>query len=114
MPKVSPFSSDPNGIVKEWIDNDDGTYTIRSQQSNESDILERNKTLYTHNDGYTPSRDIQRVASIPLALIEDYMARGINLYAPENEYFLARILDDSDFRHLRTAPGQLGKKHRHI
>jgi len=114
MAKISPFSADPNGIIKKWIDNEDGTYTIQSQQANETEILERNKALYTHNDGYTPSREMQRVASIPLAVIEEYQARGINLYAPENEYFLARILDDSDYRHFRTAPGQLGKKHRHI
>lgn len=111
---VSPFSSDPNGLVKTWIDNGDGTFTIRTVQVNESEILEENKAMYNHNDGYTPSRDIQRVGRIPLAVIEDYAARGINLYAPENEHYLQRLMDDSDYRFFRTAPGRLGKKHRHI
>lgn len=114
MGKVSPFSSDPNGLVKTWIDNGDDTFTIKTEQSNESQILERNKAMYNHNDGYTPSREMQRVASIPLVVIEAYQAKGINLYAPENEYFLQRILDDGDYRFFRTAPGRLGKKHRHV
>lgn len=114
MAEVVPFLIEPNGIVREWHTNPDGTYAVVSRQVNESQILERNKALLSHNDGYTPSREMQRVASIPLIVIEEYQARGINLYSPENEHILQRILDDSDFRHFRTAPGRLGKKHRHV
>lgn len=114
MPKEVPFLIEPNGMVRTWTDNDDGSYTIKSVQANETEILERNKALYTHNDGYTPSREMQRVGSIPQAVIEDFAARGINLFHPAFEHELAKLMDNSDYRFLRTAPGRIGKKHRHI
>lgn len=114
MGKVSPFLIEPNGMVRTWHDNDDGTYTVKSVQSVETDILERNKALYLHNDGFNQKRDMQRVGSIPQAVIEEYASRGINLFHPAYEGELVKLMDNSDYRHLRTAPGQLGKKHRHI
>lgn len=114
MGKVSPFLIEPNGMVRTWHDNEDGSYTIKSVQVNETEILERNKAMYTHNDGYNAKRDMQRVGSIPQAVIEEYMARGINLFHPAFEGELVRLMDNSDYRLLRTAPGRLGKKHRHI
>lgn len=114
MGQESPFLVDPNGIVRTWVDNGDNTYTIKSSQHNETQILEGNKAMANHNDGYTPSREMQRVGRIPLVVIEAWAARGYNLYSPECEHILQRIMDDPDYRHLRTAPGRLGKKHRHI
>lgn len=115
MAEDVPLLIEPNGLIKIWRTNSDGTYTVITRQDNESEILERNKAMYNHNDGYTPSREMQRVGSIPMALIELWQTvEGWNPYAPENADRLARKLDDIDFRHLRTAPGQLGRKHRHI
>lgn len=114
MGKVSPFLIEPNGMVRTWEDNLDGTFTIHSKQVNETEILERNKTLYNHNDGYNQKRDLQRVGSIPQSVIEDYLARGINLFHPAFESELVKLMDNSDYRHLRTAPGRLGRKHRHV
>lgn len=114
MAEILPFLSEPNGIVREWHTNPDGTFTVVSKQHNETEILERNKAMYNHNDGYNRKRDLQRVASIPLAVIEEYMAKGINLYLPEYEDVLRKILDDSGYRFFRTAPGYYGKRQRHI
>lgn len=114
MGKESPFLVEPNGIVRTWIDNGDDSFTVKSVQQNETEILEENKAMFNHNDGYTPSREMQRVGRIPQLVLEDYMARGINLFHPENENILQRIMDDGDYRFFRTAPGRLGKKHRHI
>jgi len=114
MAKVLPFLNEPNGMVRTWHDNEDGTYTIKSEQVVETQILERNKALFNHNDGYTPSRDMQRVASIPQAVIEEYASRGINLFHPQYEPELRALLNNSDYRFLRTAPGFIGKKHRHV
>lgn len=114
MGKEVPFLIEPNGMVRTWIDNHDDTFTVKSVQTNETEILERNKAMYNHNDGYTPSREMQRIGSITQSVIEEYLSRGINLFHPENEHHLIRLMDDIDYRHLRTAPGRLGKKHRHI
>lgn len=114
MGKESPFLVEPNGIVRTWIDNGDDTFTIVSAQHNETNILEENKAMANHNDGYTPSRDIQRIGRIPQIVIEDFAAKGIDLFHPANEVFLQKLMDNSDYRFLRTAPGRVGKKHRHI
>lgn len=114
MGTVSPFLIEPNGMVRTWHDEGDGKYVIKSVQTVESDILERNKAMLTHNDGYTADRSMQRVGSITQGVIEEYLARGINLFLPEYEGELVKLMDNSDYRHLRTAHGQLGKKHRHI
>lgn len=114
MGATSPFLIEPNGMVRTWHDEGDGNYVIKSIQTVESDILERNKAMYTHNDGYNAKRDMQRVGSITQIVIEEYASRGINLYHPAFESELVKLMDNSDYRHLRTAPGQLGKKHRHI
>lgn len=114
MGKEVPFMVEPNGMVRTWVDNHDGTYTVKSVQQNETEIIEENKAMYNHNDGYSPSRTLRRVGRITQAVQEDYLSRGINLFHPENEHILQRLMDDIDYRHLRTAPGRFGKKHRHI
>mgnify|MGYP006893822174 CR=1 FL=1 len=43
------------------------TSTISREQDVEA-ILENNKALQTHNDGYSPSREMKRVASIPMVI----------------------------------------------
>lgn len=116
MPEILPFLREANGIVREWHTNPDGTYTVVSRQENESNILEHNKARFNHDDGYTSkTRDMQRVASIPALLLEHWQnVEGWNPFAPENANKLAAKLDSSEFLWLRSAPGRLGRKHRHI
>lgn len=115
MATVTPFMREPNGMVREWQDNGDGTYTVVSRQTVESDILELNKKLYNYNDGYNQTRDMQRVGSIPMGLLTLWeTVEGWNPFHPANADRLAQKLDDIDYRLLRTAPGRLGRKHRHI
>jgi len=112
MAKESPFLSDA-GIHRKWIDNEDGTFTISATQNLEG-LIDRNKAMYNHNDGYTPSRDMQRVASIPQSVIDEFSAKGINLFNPAFEPELRKLLNDPDFRGFRTAHGYIGPKHRHV
>lgn len=115
MGKISPFLTNPNGIIQTWEDNGDDTFTIHTRQEVESDILELNQKMYTHNDGYTADRSMQRVGSIPESLIFLWQTvEGWNPFHPANADRLAQKLDDIDFLKLRTAPGRLGRKHRHI
>lgn len=115
MAEVLPFLIEPNGVIREWHTNADGSYTVVSYSPYESQLLDNNKAMFNHNDGYTPSRDMQRVASIPPLLQEHWMnVEGWNPFDPENSGKLAAKLDSSEFQWLRTAPGRLGKKHRHI
>jgi len=106
MSRIQPFFAEP-GILHEWHNNEDGSYTIVSRQDVEP-ILDRNKALATHNDGYTPSRELRRVASIPLILIHKWLREeGWNALDPVNGDRLAKKLNSSEYLYLRTAPGRL-------
>lgn len=106
MTRAMPFIND--AVTKrKYIDNEDGTATIIQQQNCDS-VLERNKALYNHNDGYTPSRDMRRVASIPLELVYQWLAEeGWNAFDPHCSDKLKQKLNDPQYLYLRTAPGRL-------
>lgn len=71
-------------------------------------ILNFNKKLYTHNDGYSPDRTLRRVASIPNVVIEQWETQeGINVYTKEGWERVKRKLNDPDYLFLRTAPGRI-------
>lgn len=69
--------------------------------------LEANKALYTYNDGYSPSRELRRVASIPLVIVEQWMKEGINIFDKNHREAIRRKLNDPENLFLRTAPGRL-------
>lgn len=106
MTKILPFLNDP-GIRRQWIDNEDGTFTVTQTQDCEA-IIELNKAMYNHNDGYTPSRDMKRIASIPNTFVYKWLVEeGWNANDPRYGDRLKRKLNDPDWRFLRTAPGRL-------
>lgn len=92
-----------------WEDNGDGTATIHSTQDL-APILDRNKAMANHNDGYSPSRELRRVASIPAGVRLKIMAeQGWDPWRPDlYPEKMAALLNDPDWRHLRTAPGRIG------
>ncbi len=70
-------------------------------------VLERNKALLTHDDGYSPSRDMRRIASVPNIIIEQWLKEGVNVFDPNCEAEVMRRLNSSDWAHLRTAGGKI-------
>ena len=108
---LRPFLADTDGtgVRHYWRDESDGSATIVSTQD-VAPILEANHAMASHNDGYTPSREMRRVGSIPLSLI--YLWKSVEGWDPfhrSNADRLRKKLDDIDYLHLRTAPGRLGK-----
>ena len=96
-----------NGTRWSLSDNGDGSHTIHSEQDVDA-ILDRNAALATHNDGYSPSREMRRVGSIPMSLIHLWKTvEGWDALRPENADRLKKKLNDIDFFKLRTAPGRL-------
>ena len=74
-----------------------------------TDILDRNRAMATHNDGYNADRTMRRVASVPYIVGLKWLnEEGWWFMDPEHADKLARKLNDPDWRHLRTADGQLG------
>ena len=70
--------------------------------------LELNKALYSYNDGYSPSRELRRAASVPMAIIEKWRNElGIDVFNPDHREAVRRLLNSSEYLYLRTAPGRL-------
>ncbi len=103
-----PLFTSHAGITHHLRWEDDGSLHVDSL-ADVSDILEANKAMANHNDGYSPTRELRRVASIPLALV--WKIRNEEGWDPLDagryQERIKRLLNDSDWRHLRTAPGRL-------
>jgi hypothetical protein len=71
--------------------------------------LERNKALQNEGDGgWSPSRELRRAASIPHVVILKWRHdHGIDVFDRNHWPAVKRLLNDPDWRWLRTAPGRL-------
>jgi|TARA_B110000285_G_C14976691_1_gene539325 hypothetical protein len=89
---------------------------IQERSIDAAPIIESNKKLYTHNDGYSKSRELKRVASIPTIVLEIWSKeyhkdnnKG-NWFALPKEVqqkILKQKLNSSEFQYFRTAPGKI-------
>lgn len=67
-------------------------------------IFERNKAQQNSGDGWTPSKDMRKVASIPVVIIEKWMREeGVNIFDPNHADAVKRLLNSNEYRYLRTA-----------
>jgi hypothetical protein len=89
-------------------ENADGSTTFAASQDT-SAILDANQAMRSENDGYTPSRDFRRVASVPFAILYQWAHEEgwPDPMDPPADAFM-RKLNDSDWGKLRTADGRLG------
>lgn len=70
-------------------------------------VLERNKAMANHNDGWSASREFRREGSIPLSLAAQWKReQGVDVFAPSGREFLTRKLNDIDYQYLRSSPGK--------
>jgi hypothetical protein len=95
-----------NGVHQKLYQEHDDTLTVKSTEDVEP-LLNENKRLYGLNDGYTKSRDMRRVASIPLVLVHAWQKKGVNIFNSDHWPRIAHALDSREFLHLRTAPGRV-------
>ena len=86
---------------------------VTKEEVNIKPHLQHNKRLLNLNDGYTKSRDMKRVASIPTIALQVWAKE----YNGSNNWFglpkdvqkniLKKKLNSSEFRYFRTAEGKL-------
>lgn len=82
-----------------------GTLEIQRVQDVES-ILDWNKRQQNDGDGYTPSRDMKKIASIPLVVAEKWLnEEGINIFDPNHKDAVRRKLNSNEYLWLRTSGG---------
>lgn len=59
------------------------------------------------SNGYSPSRDLQHVASIPVYMVELWKKLyGIDVFNKDHEKAVIRLLNDPELRHFRTNNGK--------
>ena len=111
MPKPIPKTlldvDEFSGITEIFHPGSDGKWGIESIQDVEP-ILDANKALFNLNDGYTPSREFRRAASIPNIVIQQWITKhGVDIHNPDHWQAVKRLLNSSEYAYLRTAPGKL-------
>jgi hypothetical protein len=110
------FDIDPNpgGLHQEFkYDEAQDILVVRSVQDVEP-FLEATKALRREadegNKGYSPSRELRRVASVPPILAHKWLQEGVNILDDEHWDAVAARLDDPDYAYCRTAPGHVGTR----
>ena len=104
-------------MTNDWVqtrwheDESAGQVTVERVQDVEA-ILDNNKrSLNDGTNGYSKSKDLKRVASIPLVVIEQWMKEdGVNflsLQGTDREKYLRKKLNDPNNKWLRTSGGRM-------
>jgi hypothetical protein len=107
MPANEDFLFTDGVGISHYLTEQAGELAIQSYQDVDH-ILDLNQAMYTENDGYTASRDMRRVGSIPMSLLYLWKTvEGWDPFNPANQDRLAKKLNSSEFLKLRTAPGRL-------
>lgn len=72
-------------------------------------LLERNKALQNADDrGWSASRDLRRAAAIPDIIVLKWRNEyGIDVFDRNHWPAVKKLLNDPEWRYLRTAPGTL-------
>lgn len=100
-------SVDRDGIRKDYRHDGQGGVIVRVS-SDVAPVLDRNKAMANHNDGYSQSRELRRVASIPaIVRMKWLLEEGWDCLDPACASKLVQKLNSSDYAHLRTAEGNL-------
>ena len=106
---------DNDGVTTETFHDNEDKGVIQQRSVDVKPILEHNKKLYTHNDGYSPDKGLKRVASIPTIVLEIWCKeyhkdqnKGNWFALPKEtqQKILRQKLNSSDYRLFRTAPGR--------
>jgi len=111
-----PLYTSKSGARWLWQDDDVGLGASILSVQEVTPILEQNQAMAGHNDGYTPSRDMARIASIPLTIIYKWLAEeGWDALSPDPDCQrkLAQKLDSNEYRYLRTSELIMGDSWRH-
>ena len=112
MTKVRATEWNADATKTRYIQESDGKLTINNQQ-NLNPLLERNKKLYTQNDGYTASRDMRRIASVPPIILQIWAkeyngTRNWWALPKDTQKKIFRVkLNSNEFRYFKTSEGRL-------
>jgi hypothetical protein len=95
-----------------YIQDSNGSLVIKNTQDVEL-VLKKNKELYNLNNGYSKSKDLKRVASIPNICLtiwaKEYNGTNNWFGIPdvERKKILKKKLNSNEYRYFRTAEGKI-------
>lgn len=97
------------GIITTVYHDEMADRTFLKETQDVEPYLKRNAYGRNHTDGYTPSKDLRKVAEIPFVCIglwkQIYGVDYLRLRGSEKRAFLRRVLNDPDLKNLRASPG---------
>ena len=92
----------------DWKMRDDGVNAQFLATQDVTALLDQNKAMATHNDGYSPTRELRRVASIPAIIASEWLTKhGVDMNNPDHWDGVKRLLNSNEYLYLRTAVGRL-------
>jgi len=96
-----------SGIERRIVDTGEGLAFLATQDV--QPILDHNKEAYNDGTrGYTPSRDMRKIAEIPLIIAEKWRNElGVDVFDRNHADAVRRLLNDPEYLYLRTAPGRV-------
>ncbi len=97
-------------VTVHHYDESTGETTIENVQNVNAIANDNREQRLSGDDGYTPSRDFKKVASIPNVVVEQLKKQGINIFDKGDWPKIASLLDSSDWEIWRTAPGVISKR----
>lgn len=103
----SQRASNAGALLTTWQYDEPTNNIVVGRFQDVEPILEHNKRLATMDDGYSPSRNLRRVASIPMIVVEQWMQEGISIFNKNHRDAIRKKLNDPENLFLRTAPGRL-------
>lgn len=87
-----------------------GQLTIETIQECQG-IVDDNKILRNSSDGYSESRNMKKVATVPVIFIDLWAKEsGLTIGTREFGNYLAKKLNDPEYRGFRTSEGTIGTK----
>jgi hypothetical protein len=99
---------DPNTGLETWVEVADGKLNVGTRQD-VTPVLERNKIL--QNDDEYKKQGIKagfyHAASIPMEVVNKWMAEGINIFDKNATAAIKRKLNDPEYAYLRTGLGRV-------
>lgn len=102
-----PFYQSSQGIQWYRRNNGDGTVSYSFNEDVEP-LLDQNKRMATHNDGWMSEKWGRRAARIPMSIWLKWLnEEGWDCFDPRYADKLKQKLNDPDWRHLRTADWRL-------
>lgn len=105
-PGFTPFYNSMGGVEYLWRTKPEGGWEIAAHHEVDH-FLDLNKAMRNENDGYSPSRELRRAASIPVGVQLKWLTEeGLDIYNPDHADRLMRKLNDPDWAYLRTADGR--------